>query len=445
MNVALIILLLLFFLFGTAILTTVSSAFRRLHKRESKRQIHSLGSLFFYRKVHRYFFPNHEFEGIFFVTVCAQNITRFGFGAFSFFLIWNLALIPSFASDDTIAWIYFVVAILILLFCSFIFGEFLPRYFGNRYPEVALKVCSPFASIFMLATFPLAALFIKLTRPLWYAVYFDYLNEPQAQAKQEIIEMIQDSDMDMKLDPVDKKIFGSIMGFRERIAREIMVPRVNVFSLPADTSIKDAARLLDKEGYSRVPVYRNTVDNIIGVLMHKDILRKYMQDEFQGGNSHLLDAPIDTIVKNILYTPETKKISHLLQEFRKRQMHLAIVVDEYGGTEGIVTIEDILEEIVGEIADEYDEEAEPFVVESDGSWLADAKMSIIDVEEELGLKIPQEGDFDTIGGYIYHRAGTIPSKGFAIYHDDFKIEVVKSNERSIEKVRITPLREMSDE
>ena len=115
------------------------------------------------------------------------------------------------------------------------------------------------------------------------------------------------------------------------------------------------------------------------------------------------------------------------------------MVDEYGGTEGIVTIEDILEEIVGEIADEYDEEANIFSPQPDGSWVVDARMTILDIEEKLGINIPQEGDYDTIGGYIYHRAGTIPTKGFVIHHDDFQLEVLKSSERSIEKVRIKPL------
>ena len=152
-----------------------------------------------------------------------------------------------------------------------------------------------------------------------------------------------------------------------------------------------------------------------------------------------LDTPIEKIAKPILYTPETKKISSLLQEFRSKQIHLAIVVDEYGGTEGIVTIEDILEELVGEIADEYDIAEEVlFTPLPDGGWIVDAKMSIIDIEEELGVKIPQGPEYDTIGGYIFHRAGAIPLKGWRIHHDEFDLEVLSSSERSIEKIRITP-------
>jgi len=153
----------------------------------------------------------------------------------------------------------------------------------------------------------------------------------------------------------------------------------------------------------------------------------------------ILDAPIETIQKGILYTPETKKISSLLQEFRKKQVHFAIVVDEYGGTEGIVTIEDILEEIVGDISDEYDQEEETFKQTPDGSWIIDAKTSIFDIDEQLGLQIPQEEEYDTVGGYVFHVAGAIPSPGFIIHHNDFELEILESSDRAVEKVRIKPV------
>ena len=211
--------------------------------------------------------------------------------------------------------------------------------------------------------------------------------------------------------------------------------------MQAETSIKEAANLLAAEGYSRTPIYRTTIDDITGVLMYKDILTKFREYEESGNDQKIIEAPIETIQKNVLYTPETKNISNLLQEFRKKQVHLAIVVDEYGGTEGIVTIEDILEEIVGEIADEYDDEKSLFTEQPDGSWIIDARMNILDAEETLGITIPQEGEYDTVGGYVFHCAGAIPSKGFVIHQDEFELEVLYSNERVVEKVRIKPVRD----
>jgi CBS domain containing-hemolysin-like protein len=212
-----------------------------------------------------------------------------------------------------------------------------------------------------------------------------------------------------------------------------------MFGLEAGTTIREAAKLLEEEGFSRVPVYEDNIDNIVGVLMYKDVLGKYMEYEAKNNDPTVLEAPISSIQKTPLYTPETKKISDLLQEFKKKHTHLAIVVDEYGGTEGIITIEDILEDIVGEIADEYDVEEEFFTSLPNGTWIVDPRISILDAEEQLGIVIPQEGDYDTLGGYIFHCAGEIPARGFKIQSNEFELEVLKSNDRMVQKVRIRPL------
>lgn len=437
----------LFFLVGTFFLTALTSAFRRIHKRDSKKQIITGGEWFFYRPFHLYFFPEHEYEGLFFAAVCAQNLARCCYVASA--VIFFMAT-PLFHSeimtqeihtmyDFSLFWI--VLSSIAFLLLSFVVGEYLPRILGMRIPEKMFRFCAPFSSIFMFLAFPITFLFLKISQSFSKTIYFDHLHEPEAQAKQEIIDIIQEAQLSPGINTHDKKLIGSVLSFRERIAREVMVPRVNVFSLPIETSIKEAAKLLAAEGYSRTPVYRSTIDDITGVLMYKDILTKFREYEEKGNDPKIIEASIETIQKNVLYTPETKNISNLLQEFRKKQVHLAIVVDEYGGTEGIVTIEDILEEIVGEIADEYDDE-EPLVTEqSDGNWIVDAHMNILDAEEILGINIPQEGEYDTLGGYVFHCAGTIPSKGFVIHQDEFELEVLDSNERVVEKVRIKPVRD----
>lgn len=426
-----------FFLLGTFFLTSLSSALRRLHKKDSKKQLDSLGSLFFYRPIHRFFFPDHEFEGLLFATVCAQNITRFCYAACALLFLLSTQLVKD-SALDTSFWLFFSALVFILFL--FVFGEYLPRIFGTRLPEKAIRFCAPFSSFYLLLGFPLTYLFLKVSQALSSTLYFDYYHEPQAQAKQEIIDIVQEAEMSHELDPHDRKLIESVLSFRELLAREVMVPRVDMFALSADTTIKAAGKLLEDEGYSRTPVYRGTVDKIVGVLMYKDILSKYQEYEENGNDPKILDAPIDTLVKGVLYTPETKKLSQLLQEFRKKQVHLAIVVDEYGGTEGIVTIEDILEAIVGDIADEYDVEAAQFVSLPDGSWIVDPRMSILDAEEQFGIEFPEEGDYDTVGGYVFHCAGAIPSKGFIIHNDEFEIEILRSTERSLEKVKIRPIR-----
>ena len=192
------------------------------------------------------------------------------------------------------------------------------------------------------------------------------------------------------------------------MAREVMVPRVDMFSLSASTSIKEAAKLLENEGYSRIPVYQNTVDNIVGVLMYKDLLNKFQEYEAKGNDKSILNAPIEILLKEILYTPRNKETLQPFTRIPQKTSPFSHRGRRIWGTEGIVTIEDILEEIVGEIADEYDEEEALYIPQSDGSWIVDPRMSILDVEEQLGLVIPEEGEYDTLGGYIFHCAARSP-------------------------------------
>lgn len=423
------------FLIGTFFLTAVSSALRRTQKRDSDKLFQSLGKSFYYRYIHQFLLPGHEYEGVFFATTCAQNIARFIATATMLVFL----LLQFNVTTQEVSWTGFWISLFVFVLFAFLIGDCFPRILGSRYPHIALKLSAPVASFFLLLVFPFTYLFLKLAMTLSKTFYFDLTYEPMAGAQREIIEMIQKADIQENLDMHDKKLIESVVRFKERIAREVMVPRVNVFSLPAETTIKEAAKKIEKEGYSRTPIYRNTVDNIVGVVMYKDLLTKYREYEQKGNDPKVLDAPIETIQKNVLHTPETKRISSLLQEFRKKQVHLAIVVDEYGGTEGIVTIEDILEEIVGEISDEYDQDSQLYFAQPDGTWIVDARMNIVDADEEIGIKIPEEGDFDTIGGYIFHTTGTIPSKGFVIHHDDFEMEILKSNDRCVEKVRIKPV------
>ncbi len=428
----------LFFLISTATLAALSGAFRRLHIQDPNFQ--PSRKRFFYHPIHLYFFPNHQYEGLLAATLSAQNITRFLYAVCALLFVINCP------SEGSLIQQFYAFWPLIILFgflsALFIFGEFIPRMLASLFPEAALKTCTPLSSLFMILAFPITYIGLKLSKRHFRSISFE---EPLTKTKRELIDIIQQSNVSSELEQSEKVLIQATLRFKDRIAREVMVPRVDVFSLSADTTIREAAKLSEDEGYSRIPLHRNNVDNIVGVLMYKDILEKYMEFEQKNCDTSILDAPVETIQKNVLYTPETKKISNLLHEFKKKQVHLAIVVDEYGGTEGIVTIEDILEEIVGEIEDEYDEEEELFFPQQDGSWILDARMGILDVEQQLGIIIPQEGEYDTIGGYIFHCAGSIPSKGFVIHHEKFEMEILRSDERKVERVRIRPTTNPGDE
>lgn len=418
-------------LIGTFFLTAFSTALRRLHPENADEQLTNLGISFYYRPFHRFFFPENLTDGSYFITLSALSLTRFCYTVSAFYLLLQ--------SDFANSWLSLSLSLVFLFLLLFLVGEFIPRIFATMLVQGTVSFCAPFASFFCYLAFPFAYPFLKLSTSLSRTAYFEhFLEKPETEVEQEIMRLVREANL-KTLDPHEKKLIMSVLSFRNRIVREIMVPRVNVFSLSEDTKIKDATEILEEEGYSRVPVFKDTVDNIVGVLMLKDLVTKYAEYTEKGNNPEILQAPISTIQKPPLYTPETKRISELLQEFRRKQVHIAIVVDEYGGTEGIVTIEDILEQIVGDIADEYDTEEEQFIALPDGSWIVDATMTINDAERELSIKIPQLGDYDTIAGYIFHCTGSIPAKGFLIHHDDFELEIVRSNDRSVDKVRIRPV------
>lgn len=444
MSLGLTITLLTILLFGLFCLSALNSVFRRFQKKELKKVFLEIGNLFFYRSIHVTFFPKQEFETLFFVNTFTQNILRFLYVIFSVVALMQTHLLNLtthlYAPDTSLSleWpggFLFLIGMFLLFF---LIGDYLPRIFGINYPNLAIKMTAFPASLFLLTTFPITFIFLKMSKLFVHTLHYDHLKEPYAEAKQEIIDIIQESNVSAHLDAHDKKLLESVMAFKDRIAREVMVPRVDVFSLPQDTTIDEAAKILINEGYSRTPVYKNSLDNIIGVLMYKDILAKYLEWS-QNNASNILKAPISTLLKPVVYTPETKKISHLLQEFRKKQLHLAIIVDEYGGTEGIVTIEDILEVIVGDISDEYDDDETLFIPLPQGGWVVDARMTILDIEEQLGIEIPQEGDYDTIGGYVFHETGMIPTKGYIIKKPLFELEILRSNDRRVEKVKIIPI------
>ncbi len=423
----------LFFLIWSFFLTTITHSLTRLGQTRSLDLIKRHPGRFFYAPLHHLFHKGSRFELLILASTLSENFARIGYVAFATL---GLMTVPP---ESTAIW---MIIILVTLFIILLIGDFFPRLWAIYNPENALLISLPFASFFLYLSFPISFFFLKLAESATRGRESTSWGDPMEEMKESIVQILQEANVKGPLHHSDKKLMESVVHFKDRIVREVMVPRVDLFILPADTKIQDAAKELTSEGYSRVPVYRETVDNIIGVLMFKDILQLYMDCLEGKKDSALMHAPIETITKGVFYTPETKKVAQLLQEFRSKQMHMAIVVDEYGGTEGVVTMEDILEEIVGDIADEYDiGEEELYTTQpGGGGWIVDARMSILDAEEAFNIHIPQEGEYDTIGGYIFHKVGSIPHKGLKIHHEDFDLEILSSSERSVEKVRITPLK-----
>jgi putative hemolysin len=227
----------------------------------------------------------------------------------------------------------------------------------------------------------------------------------------------------------ERKLLQSIVDFGGTLVREVMTPRPDMVAIPADSTLAELRALFEEQEYSRIPVYGENLDNILGVVFVKDLIRLKGTPE----SAHL-QPDIPHLVRPATFVPETKRVADLLKEFQRRQTQIAIVVDEYGGTAGLATIEDLLEEIVGEIRDEYDVETEPIAEEPDGSFVFSGKVNFDDVRERLHVDVEPDG-FETVGGYVLTRVGRVPMPGERFELDGMAVEVLEAERRRINRVR----------
>ncbi len=271
-----------------------------------------------------------------------------------------------------------------------------------------------------------------VARRLWrYAVVFRGGNAPRSHAdivEEEILSAAEEGGREGVLDSQDIDMIESIISFGDVEVSEVMTPRTEMVCLDLDDPLQQNLDTAIACGHSRIPVYLERKDNVTGVLYVKDLLRHLYRKE---------DIVLDSLVRKPYCVPRTKKIDELLQEFKAHRLHIAIVLDEYGGTDGLVTIEDILEEIVGEIRDEYEKE-EPLPVQRVSKDLADvdATVHIDDLNEELGLEIPESENYDTIGGFLFASMGRVPAVGDTFEHDDVRFRVTSSDERRVLRLEV---------
>jgi len=237
----------------------------------------------------------------------------------------------------------------------------------------------------------------------------------------------------------ERKLLQSIVDFGDTLVREVMTPRPDMVAIPADSTLAQVRAIFEEQEYSRIPVYDGNLDHIQGMVFVKDLIR--LKDT--PDSAHLLpDLP--HLVRPATFVPETKRVADLLKEFQRRQTQIAIVVDEYGGTAGLATIEDLLEEIVGEIRDEYDVETEPILEEADGSYVFSGKVNFDEVRERLNVDVEPDG-FETVGGYVLTRVGRVPTAGERFELDGMTVEVLEAERRRINRVRFTPLPAAADD
>ena len=318
--------------------------------------------------------------------------------------------------------------VITLAFFMLSLGELLPKTLAlQRAEPIALAAAYPI-DLFATIVSPVVKVLIAISSA---AVHL-FGSQPQGRipfiTEEEIKTMVDAGEETGIIEEDEKEMIYSIFELGETMAREVMVPRIDIVAVESKTPVQQALDLILEKGHSRIPVYEETIDNIIGLLYAKDLL-----GQLRDGDA---TVALRDILRPAYFIPETKKADELLQDLQQRKVHIAIVVDEYGGTAGLVTIEDLVEEIVGEIQDEYDAE-EPFIeVVSDDEFIFNARVDLDDVNKLMNVELPSER-CDTLGGFIYSQLGKVPKVGDEILFDGIKIAVLSVVGRRIKKVKVT--------
>lgn len=246
--------------------------------------------------------------------------------------------------------------------------------------------------------------------------------------EQEILDVVSEGERHGAVDEQEKEMIESVIELTDTLVEEIMTPRTDIIAVAKDANLPAVLDIVRAKGHSRIPVYNKTIDTILGVLYAKDLLLRDQQDTIN----------VTAVMRKVLFIPESKHVRDLLREFQAQKLHIAIVLDEYGGTAGLVTIEDILEELVGEIRDEYDPAAPAELKRIDQATVeVDARMRIDDLNDELNIELPEDGDYETIGGFVFSEMGKIPKVGERCAKDNVSIVVIGAEARRVTRLRLT--------
>jgi putative hemolysin len=308
-------------------------------------------------------------------------------------------------------------------------GYLVPLFIIRRDPERALDALLPSFEIVAGTVRPLTVLLIgvmnasRKDRGAPAAPPSEQPEEPSEMATA----YLEAGEQEGLIEGDERRLLQSIVDFGDTLVREVMTPRPDIVAIRAEATLDELLVLLREQEYSRVPVYKENLDNILGVVFVKDLIHT--------GIRSAPGAPVTTLMRPAYFVPETKRVHDLLKEFQRQHFQIAIVVDEYGGTAGLVSLEDLLEEIVGEIRDEFDQESEPITDEGNGAFVFSGKVNIGEVADRLDTPIEPEG-FETVGGYLLAHLGRVPGVGERFDIDGLTVEVLEAERRRVNKVRI---------
>lgn len=324
--------------------------------------------------------------------------------------------------------------IILLTLIILLFSELVPKVFASKHPTIVMKITAIPLYIFSIIIYPVAESLTELIRFTTAKITLD--KSKTAITEKELADLAEISHERGTIEEEEQEIITSFVEFKSVLVGEVMTPRVDMIAVTDDLSFEELIKVITESGHSRIPVFKENLDNIIGIIYAKDLL------SYLGNEETVVNEPPAKLVRQVIYVPERKKINEMLHEFQEKKTHIAIVVDEYGGTAGLITLEDIIEEVVGEIWDEYDEEEDSIQILSPNKFLVLGKVSVEDFNAKVGYDIiPISADYETIGGLIFHQSGFIPKEGYNVEIGDLKLTVKEVLKKRIKRVEIEKISE----
>lgn len=318
------------------------------------------------------------------------------------------------------------IATAVMTVFTLIFGEITPKIIAKNYSDSISKWVIHPVYYFSLIMYPIVVIFIFASRIICRIIGIKIHDEKLMITEEEIKSIVSVGEEEGVIEQEEKEMIHSIFEFGDISVREVMVPRIDMFAIEGSKNLDEIWEQIVEKGFSRIPVYNESIDNIAGVFYIKEMI-----SIIKHGKSH---EPISNFIKEAYFVPETKPLVQILKEFKEKRIHMAVVLDEYGGTTGIITIEDVLEEIVGEINDEYDEHNSNIEKVSENIYKINGKVDIFSVNKELGLDIAELEEYDTLAGFIYYTLSKVPEIGDEVQQDEFNIKITNVENHRIKEV-----------
>lgn len=319
-----------------------------------------------------------------------------------------------------------LIQIVVLTFVILIFGEILPKIIAIRSSTKHSMRMSTFIKTIYIIFWPLTWIFYHLTNTI--RLIFSVKSENIIKTEEDFQKLVEIGENKGTIRKKEKEMIKSLMKFSDTVVREIMIPRPDIQAININKGLSYILEFIKEQSYSKFPAYKNDLDNITGFIFTKDVL-PYI-------DNNNINISLNSIIRPVFYVPESKKVSKMLREFQDKKTKIAVVIDEFGGTSGMITLEDILEEILGEIQDENDNEIDPIKYLENGNILVNASINLEDLTKQLSISFPKEKDYDTLAGFIMDKLNKIPNTSDEFVYNDHKFIVEKMQKRRIVNVKI---------